>query len=474
VYGLASGTTYLVRGYIKGNNVRVVTGTAGANICLTDGSASTKNAVLTGTFDWKPANFSFVAPQSGMVTIGARLGTAGGTATGSAYFDDITLTPTTGRIDASTASADSIMNSFMADWNVPGGSLGIVKDGRLVYARGFGYADREAGQPVQPNSLFRLASVSKSVTSIALMNLIQGGALGIDAKVFGASGILSDAAYLPLHDPLDAQITVRQLLQHTSGFGGADPMFFNDYIAQAMGKPMPVDAPTIISYMLRNAVLATAPGGNYSYFNFNYCVLGRVIEKLSGKSYYDYLNTAILSPLGIQDIRLGRNLLANRLANEVKYYDYDGAGLVSSVYGTGQLVPFPYGGFNLEAMDSHGGLVASAPALLKLLVAVDGFATKPDILNSSTIQLMTTPSSAFQGYACGWAVNDAGNWWHNGDLPGTTTEIVRAGNGLSWVFLFNTRPADIGGFDSAVDNLGWTIVNSVTAWPADDQFSQFK
>jgi hypothetical protein len=137
------------------------------------------------------------------------------------------------------------------------------------------------------------------------------------------------------------------------------------------------------------------------------------------------------------------------------------------------LVPFPYGGFNLEAMDSHGGLVASAPALLKLLVAVDGFSTKPDILNASTIQLMTTPS-AFMNYACGWAVNDAGNWWHNGDLPGTTTEIVRAGNGLSWVFLFNTRPSDIGGFDSAVDNLGWTIVNSVSAWPADDQFSQFK
>jgi N-acyl-D-amino-acid deacylase len=343
-----------------------------------------------------------------------------------------------------------------------------------VYARGFGYADKEAGQPVQPNSLFRLASVSKSVTSVALMNLIQGGRLGIDAKVFGVAGILNDAAYLPMHDPLDAQITVRQMMQHISGWGGADPMFFNDYIAQAMGKPMPVDAPTIVSYMLRNVLLAAAPGSTYTYFNFNYCALGRVIEKISGMAYYDYLNRAVLTPLGIADIRLGRNLLANRLAGEVKYYDYDGAGLVSSVYGTGQLVPFPYGGFNLEAMDSHGGLVASAPALLKLLVAVDGFATKPDILNASTIQLMTTPSAPNQNYACGWAVNTAGNWWHNGDLPGTTTEIVRAGNGLSWVFLFNTRPADIGGFDSAVDNLGWQAVGSVSSWPTDDQFSQFK
>jgi CubicO group peptidase (beta-lactamase class C family) len=474
VYGLVPGTTYFLRGYVKGTNIVNTTGSVGANLCLTDGSASTRNAVLTGTFDWKPVSVSFVAPVSGTVTVGARLGFTGGTATGNAEFDDITLTPTTGRIDASMASVDSIMNSFMADNAVPGGALGIVKDGRLVYARGFGYADKEAGQPVQPNSLFRLASVSKSVTSVALMNLIQGNKLGIDAKVFGSSGILSDAAYSPLLDAQVAQITARQMMQHISGWGGTDPMFDNNYIAQAMGVPMPVGPQTIISYMVRNVGLTYAPGSTYNYFNFNYCVLGRVIEKISGMAYYDYLNSAILTPLGISDIKLGRNLLSNRLPNEVKYYDYDTAGSAPSIYDATKMVPAPYGGYDLEAMDSHGGLIASAPALLKLLVAVDGFNTKPDILNASTIQLMTTPSSPNPNYACGWAVNSAGNWWHIGDLPGTVTEIVRASNGLSWVFLFNTRPKDIGDFDSGVDNLGWQAVNSVSSWPTDDQFSQFK
>jgi len=80
-------------------------------------------------------------------------------------------------------NVDEIFSNFMNDWNVPGGSIAIVRDGRLVYARGFGYADRESDELVQPHHLFRIASISKPITSIAIMKLIDQGLINVDAKV---------------------------------------------------------------------------------------------------------------------------------------------------------------------------------------------------------------------------------------------------------------------------------------------------
>src|SRR5690606_27213462 len=112
------------------------------------------------------------------------------------------------------------------------------------------------------------------------------------------------------------------------------------------------------------------PGTQSQYSNFGYCVLGRVIEKISGTTYEDYVQTNILAPLGINTMQLGYNLLANQLPKEVNYYDYPGAPMAVSVYDNSTSVPWPYGGFNLEFMDAHGGWVASAEDLLKLVCAI--------------------------------------------------------------------------------------------------------
>ena len=394
-------------------------------------------------------------------------------------WQDVTPNKTfaqTGLFVPEMTNVDKVFSNFMDDWNIPGGSIAIVKDGRLVYARGFGYADKESRELVQPDHLFRIASIAKPITAIAIMKLIDDGVINVDAKVFGHDGILNGPDYRTMIDSRVKDITVRHLLQHTSGWGfingNQDPMFSNEHIAQRMGMIPPVGPGTIIKFMLRKQRLNYEPGTNYFYSNFGYCILGRIIEQISGKSYENYVKTKILNPLGISEMQLAQNLYENKAPNEVKYYDFPSAPLVNTVYRAGERVPFPYGGFNIEAMDSHGGWIASATDLVRLLVAVDGFDPKPDILNQTSIQLMTTPSAANSYYSMGWAVNPWGNWWHIGDLPGTSSILVRTNQELGWAVLFNTRPSNLQNFLGQMDNMVWRAIDKIDKWPTHDLFEQ--
>ena len=382
----------------------------------------------------------------------------------------------TGLFVREMTNVDEVFSNFMDAWNIPGGSIAIVKDGRLVYARGFGYADKESNEHVKPEHLFRIASIAKPITSIAIMKLINEGLVNVDAKVFGHDGILNGTDYRTIIDSRVTEITVRHLLQHTSGWGfingNQDPMFSNEQIAQRMGMNPPVGPVPVIKFMLKTQRLNSEPGVNYFYSNFGYCILGRIIEQVSGKSYENYVKTELLNPLGISEMQLAENLYENKAPNEVKYYDFPGAHLVNSVYRKDERVPFPYGGFNIEAMDSHGGWIASATDLVRLLVAVDGFDTKPDILNQASIQLMTTPSVANNYYSMGWAVNPWDNWWHIGDLPGISSILVRTHHGLGWAVLFNTRPSNLQNFLGQMDNMVWQAIDKINIWPTHDLFEQ--
>jgi len=249
------------------------------------------------------------------------------------------------------ANFDAAMLNLMTTYNVPGGQLAITYRGRLVYNRGFGFSNKATQDLVYPKSLFRIASVSKPVTAVACMKLFDQGLLNLDAKIFGTGGILNDAKYQNILDPLCSNITVRMLLQHSGGWNrniSGDPMFDAYNIATKMGVSSPPSPAVVIQYVLANKMLDFKPGSQSQYSNFGYCVLGRVIEKITGQSYEDYVTNNILVPLGITDMQLGSNLLANQLPNEVNYYDYPGAPLAYSVYTNSTLVPWPYGGFNVE------------------------------------------------------------------------------------------------------------------------------
>lgn len=380
----------------------------------------------------------------------------------------------TGQYVPQLAAFDAAMNNLLAIYNVPGAQLAITRNGRLVYNRGFGFANVAANDSVQPYHVFRLASISKTITGISIMKLYEQGLINLDDKVFGVNGILNDAIYQSYIDPRVANITVRNLLQHSGGWDRAisgDPMFNSYQIATLMGVTPPASESVVVRYILNNKMLDFTPNTQYQYSNFGFCILGLVIEKITGLSYDTYVKTNILNPAGISTMELGSNLVANALPNEVSYYDYPSAPLTLSVYNNTQFVPWPYGGFNLEAMDAHGGWVSNAEDLCKLMVAVDKIAARPDVLTSASIDTLTKPSINYANYACGISVNSNNNWWHMGSLPGTTTEIVMNRNQqLNWAILCNTRD-NANALTTAVDNLVWNNLSAISSWPSFDLFT---
>ncbi len=231
------------------------------------------------------------------------------------------------------------------------------------------------------------------------------------------------------------------------------------------GTSNPVTKDALIKYLLEKG-LDFAPGTSYAYSNIGFLMLGRVIEKITGMSYEKYVQTSILAPLGIFDMHIANNLLSEKQEREMEYVGNGYTNL--SIYGTGEYVPWEYGGFNVNSMDAHGGWIASARDMLKLLVAVDGFDTKPDILSQATINTMVTPSATNDYYAKGWSVNPYNNWWHTGALDGTATEQVRTAGGYTWVILLNKRNITASNFWSALDNLGWNILAATSTWPTHD------
>ena len=403
--------------------------------------------------------------------------------------------PVTGTAVPGMEAFDTGIPALMRQYGIPGGAVAVVRDGRLVYARGFGHADVEAKETVQPDALFRIASVSKPITAVAVLHLVERRQLELTALAFALLSQLKPNAG-GAQDARIAQIRVLDLLEHAGGWDRDstryDPMFDPKNIAAAMGTTPPADAETIVRYMLGRP-LDFDPGSRHVYSNFGYAVLGRIIEHASAQKYADYVAGSILAPMGIQRMRQGRSLLAQRAPGEVKYYAPGATTvntpLVESVFPGQGAVPAAYGGFYLEAMDAHGAWIASTVDLLRFLTAVDGLPSRPDFLSVGSIVEMTRrpPVPDWQSsnywYGMGWLVRPVpaspttssgadANWWHDGSLPGTTTLLVRAYNGIAWAALFNAR-TDNGAFASALDSGLWDAVGKVTAWPAHDLFPQF-
>lgn len=382
---------------------------------------------------------------------------------------------------------DREMKAFMSERKIPGGALAVVKDRRLVYARGYGWADRDKKIPVKPDSLFRIASLSKPITAVAVLKLVQEKKLNLDARAFDIvrlPPVLEDGS---TPDARLGRITVRQLLQHTGGWDrekSFDPMFRAKLIAQKTDTPPPAGAAAVVRYMLGQS-LDFDPGSRYAYSNFGYCVLGRVIEQISGQPYEKFVRERILAPIGIEGMRIGASLDDRQAPGEVRYYMADDS-KGDCVFPSGPpKVPWPYGGFHLEAMDAHGGWIASAVDLARFAAALDDPKRSP-LLKSATYDIMYAPplppvsrekNGAPQDswYGCGWSVRPVrmgrANYWHTGSLPGTATLLVRRWDGLSWAALFNQRSEDKNLPDGAIDPALHRAADSVGDWPAHNLFS---
>lgn len=374
--------------------------------------------------------------------------------------------------DTNAVTIDSIVDLFVKRNKITGASLAITKNGRLVYAKGFGYANKADSLEVAPHHLFRVASVSKLITAVTIMKLVEEGKISVNDTVFGPNGILNKPEYSNLQDKRMKRITLYHLLNHTAGWNEkiGDPVFNSLYVARKQKIAPPANIKHVIEYALSHK-LSHTPGKKYKYSNLGYCVLGEVIEQVTGMEYEDYVQFAVLHPLGIYDMHIGKSYEEDLFVNEVRYYEMENASKIWAFDGSKKLVPIVYGGNNVSLLGAAGGWVASAPELAKLLVAIDGFESRPDILSEETIKQMTS-SKGRSRKLLGWRGTDGyGTWWRTGTMSGTSALLMRHKNEINWVMLVNTSTKKKSKIHNDISRTMFKALRTVKEWPGSDMFN---
>ncbi|HUG19915.1 MAG TPA: serine hydrolase, partial [Planctomycetaceae bacterium] len=385
---------------------------------------------------------------------------------------------------------DSAMQGYMRKHRIPGGSLAVTFKGRLVHARGYGYADVGTKEQVTPTSLFRIASISKPITAVAILQLIEQDKLSLDDKVYDLLDFAQFESQTPKFDERLKEITIRHLLEHRGGWDrdqSFDAMFRAVQFAEELGTPPPAGPAEIIRVMFGQKLDFT-PGERYAYSNYGYCLLGRVIEKLTGQTYEEYTKQRVLTPAGIGDMTIGHPRLSGRFPHEVRYY-HPGQGKSVYAVDVGQSIPWPYGGWHHEAMDSHGAWIASAVDLARFAVALDD-PEQSKLISPESLELMhvrppglaghnedDTPKESY--YSFGWSNRSDGNgqWHHShsGSLPGTATILVRRADGVNFAALFNSRTSPYAShFGRGIESILHETVDKITDWPDHDLFNEFQ
>jgi CubicO group peptidase (beta-lactamase class C family) len=375
----------------------------------------------------------------------------------------------------SLAALDTEMTNFMALRSIARGTLAVTRNGKLVFHHAYTLAATNA-VPTQTTNLFRIASLTKQFTSVGIMQLLQAGKIGLDQSISNLLDLTS------VSDPRFRTVTIRQLLQHYGGWDRSispDPMFNDLAISTSLGRPLPTTPQMVIDYM-KGQPLDHDPGTVYAYSNFGYCLLGRIIEAVTGMTYEQYIQSNVLAPAGIWDMHIGRSLLTNADPAEVDYDD-PFRRLVPTVMGTNgpAMVPIQYGGWNVATMDSHGGWLATAADLARFSSSFDVQTNSP-LLPLQWIDTMWSQPPEISGspayyYGAGWLVRPLGgdtyNAWHDGALDGTWSYTVRRADGYCWAVIFNRW--DWTGLVPNYYNIDSEMnaaINSIATWPTNDLF----
>ncbi len=361
--------------------------------------------------------------------------------------------PMTGKAVPQLKGIDNLMVSFMKKNQVPGGSVAITRNGKLIYARGFGFADLEKQIPVEPNNLFRIASLGKMITAMGILHLADEGKLKITDKVCETLTYTPYVKHGETLDPRLNKITIEDLLHHRGGWD-SNSEFKNGNIAKTLG--IKYAYPKDIVRFVMGRKLDYDPGSKMVYFNPGYNILGRIIEEVSGDTYDNYIKRNVLECVGITDMQMARTEEKDLAAKEVKYYSFEHN-------------PYTYNRF-----EGRYSWIVTATDMVKIAAEFDD-PFHSCILSRESIDIMFRPhrfeklKPGKSYYGCGWSVlKDSNNklrTWHTGGMPGTNTVVVRRADGVNWVVLFNRNSNKEGKklvriaepFDKVLDN--------VKVWP---------
>ncbi len=351
---------------------------------------------------------------------------------------------------------DAKVERYMQYWHVRGAQLAVTRGDSLLFCKGYGIADDGYGipaaeippemaktpktpAPMTPGTIMRVASVSKLVTAAGIMKLQEQGLLHLTDTVFGPRGILCDSTLNSfIKYPKDyGKITVEHLLRHQAGFR-RDPVFSSCDVMSQFNLTTP---PTLEDYS--RAVLSRrlryAPGTSQTYSNYGYMLLGRIIEKVSGTGYEDYIQTNVLRPAGCFDFHIARNYYQERYIGESKYFVHSGDGQQTREYnGSGNEVERCYGGNDIRLLGAAGAWVCSAAELARFVCSIDGNPLIEEILSRESVAAMTEYIDA-NTYSLGWNdTNPDKGWVRTGTLAGSNAVVKYFPDGECWIYISNT------------------------------------
>jgi N-acyl-D-amino-acid deacylase len=319
-----------------------------------------------------------------------------------------------------------------------------------VYHRAFGWQNQQRTVPLAPNTIMRLASVTKPLTAASIRKLISQGKFSLNSRVFSVdqpgTGLLDHTPFGGTYDARLKNITVQHLLQHTGGWDrdiAGDHTYRERTIASAMGVPSPPGRDLTLNWILGEP-LQYDPGVTYAYSNIGYMTLGLIAEKYSGKNQIDFLRQDVLASATFKPEYLvhARTFAANQDPRE-PYYDSAGSNSTNVFYpaeSSSLIVPRAYGGFDVESRIGQGGIAASPLAILEYM---------------NRFQVAGNNIGATRPSPGNWT------WSHTGGFSGTSTVATQRGNGINFVAMFNK--ADVS-FGSTLDS----VLGQIQSWPTEN------
>ena len=329
---------------------------------------------------------------------------------------------------------------YLLRWEINGAQIAVTRNDSLLYVKGFGWADMEKKQEMQPSNIMRLASVSKLLTAVGVMRLAEVGTLKLSDHVFGPKGILNDTAFTnAIKDQRYLDITVEQLLRHKAGFttGAGDPMFSTRYIMMQNRLTTPPDNNTLMKILLKRR-LGFTPGTAKRYSNVGYTLLSMIIEKKTHMSYEDYMRRFVFEPAGCYDFHIAGSYEKDRRKNEVKYYMHKGSEPVYEYNNSGRMVEKCYGENDIPNLKGAGAWCASAAELSRLVASIDLLPGVKDILSKKSVEFMTREMPDHD-FSIGWNFCPKGRpWIRTGSLSGTSALVLRYPDGECWILITNT------------------------------------
>jgi CubicO group peptidase (beta-lactamase class C family) len=312
---------------------------------------------------------------------------------------------------------DDYLSAEIAAKHIPGLSLAVIRDSKVEKLSAYGLANVELAVPASPQTVFQIQSITKTFTSAAILMLMEEGKLSLDDPI---------GKHLEGTPDTWKTITLRHLLSHTSGI--------KDFINEPTASLRLDVSETDVLRATAPRPLNFEPGEKYAYSNTNYHLLAMVIRKITGKSFGDYLNERIFTPLGMTNTRIVS--LSDIIPNRAAGYYWENGRLHNGNYIAQSILG--YGG---------GGIVSTAEDMAKWAIALDG----EKLLKKATLQAAWTPMKLNDGsnsvYGLGWgtgAVNGHRTVGHSGaHATGFTSAIIRfRDDNLSIIVLTNSRSAD--------------------------------